>query len=817
MADGKSDLVAEFLGLVSAKNYGKANHMFVALVDEVAGKMLLPAQEQQLQLKPTKAFKKLLKDEEVVRSMMTILLESDECIVMLSAICRITVAPGFARQIASCSTAVDSLRQLGSLLFPVVLRNLSHSSTVSQTEASALQGCSLYMKTLMNLLGHSPEFTERAFRHEYLPLLTSFFPFPGAPPRAAEGARASLYAHLAVPTMGAFDNFVDTVSKAKNVVRSGAAAGLIPWLTRFFDLLTALLKQFPGRPQENREARVTARSLLFRLNLLCEQATELSPDLLKGADFEALHRSVKDVKPLLDDAGKGNAELFLGQLRHRIQKEKHGPPVLEPSDIGRVMKGLEAVRLAGPSSPVDLTDELLLSLLMLLPGDFGKLLKKNPNVIPVLRDSLVADVSRAAKKPRSLDAKGQERMRNTAMCLCSFLAVGANEKTLPAAVFDNVGSAIVSIFKPGLSVLDPPGHLRLLELLVFCFNSGGDAAATRREYARALARVNFLDLYKPAANLAWHLAATVFGARTWLDPKVVCAHEIQVGRQFGFTPREHTVEGHVSGSLPAGDVNRLVDQALRVLQEACVTPFTPEDRVQDAAEIVRRSVNECPAVLELVVSRIGHVTGLLEIVSSRLTREFGRRFLEDSPSRQGFATPEEISQWMGVCGPLLMVFKSAFDTCKAKRASREKLLRETAGNGGIVVCQGTLRDSRALLTGAATSVGAPRRNPAERAQEAEEQLGESLPQNAIAREIWAAYAELFNLKECTNQACVAGVVEVRQKTFKACGACGAAQYCSRECQMVHWKNGHKKDCKVSRQGANSGREKGKRSKDNGGG
>lgn len=59
-ADGKSDLVAEFLGLVSAKNYGKANHMFVALVDEVAGKMLLPAQEQQLQLKPTKAFKKVV-------------------------------------------------------------------------------------------------------------------------------------------------------------------------------------------------------------------------------------------------------------------------------------------------------------------------------------------------------------------------------------------------------------------------------------------------------------------------------------------------------------------------------------------------------------------------------------------------------------------------------------------------------------------------------------------------------------------------------------------------------------------------------------
>ncbi|GAQ80388.1 hypothetical protein KFL_000530160 [Klebsormidium nitens] len=66
-------------------------------------------------------------------------------------------------------------------------------------------------------------------------------------------------------------------------------------------------------------------------------------------------------------------------------------------------------------------------------------------------------------------------------------------------------------------------------------------------------------------------------------------------------------------------------------------------------------------------------------------------------------------------------------------------------------------------------------------------------------------------------ACVSGVVEVRQKTFKACGACGAAQNCSRERQMVRWKNGHKQECKMSRQGACSGSEKGKRSKDNGGG
>ncbi|GAQ80382.1 hypothetical protein KFL_000530100 [Klebsormidium nitens] len=820
-ADERSESVAEFLGLLSAKKYGMAIHTVVSLVDEVAGNMLLPEQEQQLQLKPTKAFRKLsklLKNEEVVRGILTVLLEGDDCLLMLDAICRVTRAPGFARQIrihiASCSTAVETLQQLGSLLFRVALRNLSHSPTVSQKEASALQGCLLYMKTLMNLLGHSPEFAERAFRHEYLPLLTSFFPFPGAPPRAAEGARASLFAHLAAVTMGVFDHFVDTPQMVKNVLRSGAAAGLIPWLTRFFDLLTDQLKKFPARPPENREMRVTARSLLYQLNGLCDEAMKLSPGLLRGAEFDELHRSVQELKPLLDDSAKGNAEIFLGKVRNHIRKEKGTPPALEPSNLETVIQVLEAVRLAGANAPVDLLDEFVISLVMLVCDDFRKLLRKAPNVIPVLRDSFVAEVSRAAKKPRSSNPKAQERMRHVAMCLSSFLAVGASEGTLPVAVFDIAGAAIASILKPALSVLDPPGHIRILELLIFCFNYGGDAAATRREYARALAGVSFLYLAKPAASLAWHLTAAVFGARTWIDPEVVCAHEAQVGRQFGFNPRDREAVGHVSGLLPAGDVKRLVDQALRVLHEACLTPFTPEDRVQDVAEIVRRIVIECPEILELIVPRIGHVTRLLEVVCSSLTQEFGRHFLENPLSRQELVTPEEIRQWMGVFGPLVVVFKCAFDKCKYKRASREKLLMETAGNGGIVVCQGTLRDSRALLAGAAKSMNASGGSAAERAREMKERVGEILPQDEIAREIWAAYAEQFNLKECSNRACVAGVVEVRQKTFKACGACGGAQYCSRECQMVHWKNGHKTECKIARQGASSKGEKGKRVKNN---
>merc|ERR1712167_460524 len=44
--------------------------------------------------------------------------------------------------------------------------------------------------------------------------------------------------------------------------------------------------------------------------------------------------------------------------------------------------------------------------------------------------------------------------------------------------------------------------------------------------------------------------------------------------------------------------------------------------------------------------------------------------------------------------------------------------------------------------------------------------------------------------KCSNPLCLK--VETRPKEFNMCVACKAAKYCSRKCQKVHWKNGHKK-------------------------
>jgi len=43
--------------------------------------------------------------------------------------------------------------------------------------------------------------------------------------------------------------------------------------------------------------------------------------------------------------------------------------------------------------------------------------------------------------------------------------------------------------------------------------------------------------------------------------------------------------------------------------------------------------------------------------------------------------------------------------------------------------------------------------------------------------------------------------------LKACTACGAAEYCNKDCQVKHWKAGHKKECKRIRREREEQRKK----------
>ncbi|KAK8816076.1 MYND-type zinc finger protein [Blastocystis sp. ATCC 50177/Nand II] len=48
------------------------------------------------------------------------------------------------------------------------------------------------------------------------------------------------------------------------------------------------------------------------------------------------------------------------------------------------------------------------------------------------------------------------------------------------------------------------------------------------------------------------------------------------------------------------------------------------------------------------------------------------------------------------------------------------------------------------------------------------------------------------VRTCSNPNC--GNTESKPGEFKKCSRCKTACYCSKECQLEHWKNGHKKEC-----------------------
>ncbi|KAK8800757.1 hypothetical protein WA158_000082 [Blastocystis sp. Blastoise] len=48
-------------------------------------------------------------------------------------------------------------------------------------------------------------------------------------------------------------------------------------------------------------------------------------------------------------------------------------------------------------------------------------------------------------------------------------------------------------------------------------------------------------------------------------------------------------------------------------------------------------------------------------------------------------------------------------------------------------------------------------------------------------------------RACSNPECKK--VEEVKGSFKTCSRCKKAIYCSKECQVAHWKNGHKQACK----------------------
>ncbi|KAK3267031.1 hypothetical protein CYMTET_24389 [Cymbomonas tetramitiformis] len=75
----------------------------------------------------------------------------------------------------------------------------------------------------------------------------------------------------------------------------------------------------------------------------------------------------------------------------------------------------------------------------------------------------------------------------------------------------------------------------------------------------------------------------------------------------------------------------------------------------------------------------------------------------------------------------------------------------------------------------------------------EEFLNKVLPEatRGAGSKAGANIAKAQDMSGCSNPSCKA---QISSSELKRCGACKKTQYCKKECQLAHWKNGHKQEC-----------------------
>lgn len=61
----------------------------------------------------------------------------------------------------------------------------------------------------------------------------------------------------------------------------------------------------------------------------------------------------------------------------------------------------------------------------------------------------------------------------------------------------------------------------------------------------------------------------------------------------------------------------------------------------------------------------------------------------------------------------------------------------------------------------------------------------------VARPV-SASESIYDSRLCAGPEC--GVEEGFRGLFKTCGRCGKLSFCSKACQVAHWRAGHKKEC-----------------------
>ncbi|GAQ83054.1 hypothetical protein KFL_001340080 [Klebsormidium nitens] len=739
MAEGKSKVVADFLALIDKKDYRKAAEQYEALVFQVAGDTLLSAElEHQLHLRPTKPYKKLIR-----------LLKDERAV---RGILFMLLVPHVSHTVLAISNTIAPAPGLAKLL-----------ASCETSVDTLLQLGSLLHFFAVRALTDSPAFSEKeehAIRGYYI--YTCFLRYllqasPEFTERAFRGGLLSLLvSNHPFPGQPPRNGGRAELYRKIGLFTAGCVHCFIESPAKLDQVLrdsvagglvpwiTRFLKMviaiLTRFPELAPRFEIQTTNLFDALGKICERAKSVAPSLNSAAEIEAVLQSVREVKPRLNDT----TARFAASVLSNAHKWTGAAPITQPREIGVKASDIGVLCFAGKhpwptASTVSASRE--------------KTVKK-------LSTSLVTDVAVFALLPGDLRGEATGQVQRTLSNLVAEMEEGIKRGEISRAVIDTVGSDVLNVVNAELSKLPASVHPHLVGLLILCFNAGEDTEAKWHEYTRVLIGVNLLTLDR-RANLVWPFVMALFGALDWEK-----LSDGMFGAQLVFMACFKKSRQKASSFLHADDVMGL----------------------------------EFPAVLDFVVANVAPLTRFLEWVTVRFAyRDLGKagRPRGPPPSKVDFSRDDLIHITL-MLEPLYIVFVLAFEASRADAAARERFLSTTAVNGGLATCRAIMKSARATLltSGVASPAGC------DDDDDVEVLSRWYLQHMEYTDKLWAAYAEHFKLRPCSNPECVDGVIEFRRATFKSCSACSAAQYCSRECQLIHWKRGHKQDCKKAKGQAN---------------
>ncbi|GAQ82972.1 hypothetical protein KFL_001310040 [Klebsormidium nitens] len=814
------------------------------------------------ELKSTKAFRKVLRfvnDDDAVRALLSVLTSSHrgshaDCIKLLWCISGLSLVPKFAKQLTDCGAA-DALANI----CPHHL-GLSQPGLLSAAEwerGEFFPVTRLYLELIEFLLKNSPGFAAGAFEHRLfsrLMRLSVLDPhlLPRLSPKAVGAGVA--YAQRLLHTFFVFFE----VKLTNQVLAEVTLSELGTWLDRHW-AFTAVVQRILPPTEAKSFVTFAGTTIYFTLTLLCSRNEER--ELFTPAQLARVRGRVERCLELQGPPGKPEfREMVEDCLRMMDTGQMNQPSPFDTSNFftppapGEPSRQARAHRLLaslGPSASHkkgrlrELVDVVVSS--KWVHSD-GEELTRGGALWTLFR-LLETDV---AKLERQRARPGPSRTGLVLRAMSSILGVGT-ELLLRSALFrtespdglEGFGPRLLEWALPTFESLAPINRADVLQVLFASFQTFPRAKwAARHKLVGLPLRV----LQEPVENfifgrLVWMCLASLVLFLPDYNPQVVAQMDacertfLRRGALMAagdeYRALIDTLAAEIDGGRatwpPEARAGDVTVEAIRVFNRATLRKVDHKSACCEAATVFLSTFRD-PAVLEqcllpaveAVIPLVRKTHGefaegvwdggvhlgpspveddpLETSLRAGLSLKHGLRLAEAIFERAAEAKLEvgERTLWRvrtEALQTLTSVLGLLLTSHRAHPSERAPFLRKVGEAGGVELTAEILRKEPRVRLALATC---HRDNNATLLKEWVPGMLE------LARDLWDELAAEFWFLECSNKKCERDMVETVRKTFKRCSGCQKAQYCSKDCQLRHWKHGHKADCRKVAQSAAPG-------------